>query len=243
MNGDELVGKDRIKELLALLAELESIADGVRRLGINFDEYIQHVREDGSVPRYCVSVRQDDKVEYTFLYSEAELRSFNQAAEEKYGEKVQFISDHFSPAHAEAVQIKWEEIFSAKQTEELNNQLATFGLKPETLATNGNPVYTVLQLESSADPTPLHSLLELMNSVREIGQKNISLQRYKGLGEMNPEELWETTLDPARRRLIKVKVENVAAAEEVFVTLMGDEVGPRRIFIEENALKVRNLDI
>jgi DNA gyrase subunit B len=243
MNGEELVGKDRIKDLLALLAELESIADGVRRLGINFDEYIQQVREDGSVPRYCASMRQDDKVEYTFLYSEAELRSFNQAAEEKYGEKVQFISDHSSPAHAEAVQIKWEEIFSAKQIEELNHQLATFGLKPETLATNNNPVYTVLQLESSADPTPLHSLLELMNSVREIGQKNISLQRYKGLGEMNPEELWETTLDPAKRRLIKVKVENVAAAEEVFVTLMGDEVAPRRIFIEENALKVRNLDI
>ena len=91
--------------------------------------------------------------------------------------------------------------------------------------------------------TPITSPSDLFNAVMEAGQKGLTVQRYKGLGEMNPEQLWETTLDPNARVLLQVHVKELAEADEVFTTLMGDVVEPRRDFIQDNALNVVNLDI
>ena len=99
------------------------------------------------------------------------------------------------------------------------------------------------RLERKAERRPVHGARDLLGGIVELAKKGLSIQRYKGLGEMNPEQLWETTLDPARRSLLQVKIEHADEADEIFSTLMGDVVDPRRAFIQENALKVVNLDV
>ena len=89
----------------------------------------------------------------------------------------------------------------------------------------------------------LTSLRELLPELRKLGEKGLTLTRFKGLGEMNSDELWETSMDPEKRVLLQVRMEDAAAADEIFRVLMGDQVEPRREFIEKHALDVKELDI
>ena len=102
---------------------------------------------------------------------------------------------------------------------------------------------TRAQLVRRDRAVPIFGPLDLLDTILEEGEKGLSLQRYKGLGEMNPDQLWETTLDPEARTLLQVKVDDLAEADDLFTKLMGDVVEPRREFIQTNALSVANLDI
>ncbi len=128
--------------------------------------------------------------------------------------------------------ISWELISSADYVHLL--RLA------ETLAGNEHGPYL---LAKNGDEKQVRNAEELLSTLMEAGAKGLNMQRYKGLGEMNPEQLWETTMDPERRTLLQVKVEDFMAADDLFTTLMGDQVGPRYDFIVQNALEVRELDI
>jgi DNA gyrase subunit B len=102
------------------------------------------------------------------------------------------------------------------------------------------PPYTLVEKGKNVTIDHEEGLLQALN---QLGREGVSIQRYKGLGEMNPGQLWETTMSPETRTLLKVKVEDAIEADEIFSILMGDEVEQRRQFIEENALYVQRLDI
>jgi DNA gyrase subunit B len=110
----------------------------------------------------------------------------------------------------------------------------------EQLAAYGLPPYTVKQGDDTTSFTRVDDMLE---HVFKLAEKGLTIQRYKGLGEMNPEQLWETTMNPQTRRLLQVTIDDAVGAEELFTILMGDQVEPRRMFIQDNALEVKNLDI
>jgi DNA gyrase subunit B len=111
----------------------------------------------------------------------------------------------------------------------------------------GEPPFLLTTLDKdqkpSGEPSEIPDIESLWSEIVGRARKGLGVQRYKGLGEMNPDELWETTMDPETRTLLQVRIEDALEAEELFSVLMGDQVEPRRAFIESNALNVTNLDI
>src|SRR5436305_1061317 len=130
------------------------------------------------------------------------------------------------------VRIDWNLVTGAEYRAMANNQLALDAISAANF-----------MLAKGETINVFNTLEEAIESLYEGAKKGLSIQRYKGLGEMNPTQLWETTMDPTKRRLLRVQVEDDVDADAIFTILMGDEVEPRRAFIQENALDVRNLDV
>ena len=128
--------------------------------------------------------------------------------------------------------IDWEQVSSAdyRRLLDLHRRVRNFDKPPFVLSTNGSQI-------------TIENRVQLLEHVMSLGKKAFTVQRFKGLGEMNPTQLWETTMDAEQRTLLQVRVEDQVEADSIFTVLMGDAVDPRRQFIQENALEVKNLDI
>ena len=128
--------------------------------------------------------------------------------------------------------------------EEILSKLNRKGLSVDHYSAQDEPLFEIIQGEGdSANARRLFSISEILEAVMDVGRKGIQIQRFKGLGEMNPKELYETTMSPETRKLLRVEESDAVEADDMFSKLMGEEVEPRRHFIQENALNVRNLDV
>ncbi len=235
-DGEPRFDAKQAADLLDLITQVEHIADRLARRSVSLDDLIRARNEQGQLPLYRVTVKNGGE-EILWAYNEADLRRLREEAETRLGHTVDVDSegtgDHMSA-------FTWKEIHASHALAKVLLSLDKRGFGAEALIKQEQPILYVADSEKKA---PVYSLLELLDCVREHGRKGLGIQRYKGLGEMNPDQLWETTLNPANRKLLRVHLESAAKAEEIFSTLMGDEVEPRRQFIEDNALNVRNLDI
>ena len=136
--------------------------------------------------------------------------------------------------------IEVKDFAESRQIEKIIGKLEENGISFNTLQVSEKPTY---KLQNNGEEHTLFSAIQILEKIKELGRKGLSIQRYKGLGEMNPEQLWETTMDPERRTLVQIRLEDAYAADEIFGILMGEEVEPRKEYIQTHALEVQNLDI
>ena len=239
-DGKEFSAK-QLEEVLELLESLDKHATYIRRQGGDFADYVAHRSRDGELPAHLVKVREgNDETVHYFLNSDA-LDQFKTENADIFGIDTETERRRDGPIRrASAADLHHE----SKAVAELIGKLSRKGLKVENYAAQDRPLFELIEGEGErAIVTPLFAIPEILNGVKGVGRKGIQLTRFKGLGEMDAKELFETTMNPARRKLLRVDLTDAVEAEEMFTRLMGDEVEPRRQFIEDNALNVRNLDV
>ena len=133
------------------------------------------------------------------------------------------------------------ELYEKDKLDSVRDTLARFQFAFDQYISAEGKLFDII--EENQTETPIYTLKEGIEFLRANGRKGIEIQRYKGLGEMNADQLWETTMDPTKRTLLKVTLPDAIAADHMFTMLMGEDVPPRRAFIEQHALSVKNLDI
>lgn len=233
-------GDKDFKEILEITNFITQTRRHLERKGVNFSRYLDACDpKKRGFPLY--QIQAPGAQEPVFVYSDQELAKLSQEFEKKKPKSVP-AEDKAKEGEAEGREEELEriEIFESRELEKTAKRLEKFGINLHEYKENPEPVYELVYEKKTY---PARSLAEAVDRVKEITKEGMTIQRYKGLGEMNPEQLWETTMDPDRRTVRKVALEDAVEADEMFTVLMGDQVEPRRQFIERYAKAVRNLDV
>ena len=255
---EKVLTASQLKDILELLERLAKFSDVIRRHGGDFEEYLrERDPKTGALPTYLVKIREGNSEWVTYFPGEAEMRAFHEENRD-----LNLFEDD-APAEAgpngdadPADRPKRQEtglrrraslveLHESHAVQKLISELARKGLRVEHFSDSDRPIFELT--EGEGERTTVHAVFsvpEILARVLEIGKKGMQIQRFKGLGEMNPKQLFETTMNPEKRKLIKVDLneDNAVEADRMFTILMGDVVEPRRQFIEDNALNAR-LDV
>ncbi len=236
--GKKTYNATQLKEIMLLLVEAEHTCDILKRRNIDVKDLLtQYDAKVKKFPKYTVKIKgkseyvfddkdlaeltkDDEESQYVEIFESEELGDIQNKLS-KYELDLQDYEHHQDQAP----------LLAKDKKEQAKNKAASATLRP------------LFSIEDEKDIHELFSLKEITEFIREQAKKGMHIQRYKGLGEMNPQQLWDTTMDPQRRTILKVTLEDAVEVDKTFSVLMGDAVEPRREFIEAYAHEVKNLDV
>jgi DNA gyrase subunit B len=233
----------QLEEILSLLESLDKHATYIRRQGGDFANYVEKRTPEGVLPQHLVKVREGNDETVHYFVSEDEFERFKVANTDLFGDSE--AKEKLERAKGQTRRAALSDLhLESKAIADLLGKLTAKGLTVDHYAAQDKPLFELTEGEGErATVTPLFSIPEILAGVKAVGKKGIQMYRFKGLGEMDAKELFETTMNPAKRKLLRIDLTDAVEAEEMFTKLMGEEVEPRRQFIEDNALNVRNLDV
>jgi len=234
----------KLEELVKALADIERIVGALNRRGIHFDEFVKDHYTGEKLPRYLIRNQGKEEVFYDAAAYERRLDELGASKNGGNG------GNGGKTNGDEELDVTGEELHEVTRIEQINTKLKAdfsldlkdFLLKAEK-TDSGESVPTKFVLTRGEDVYEVASLGDICPAIRQIGGKGIEIKRFKGLGEMNADQLWETTMNPATRTLLSVRLDDAGEADRLFSILMGDDVEKRRRFIQDHALEVQNLDV
>jgi DNA gyrase subunit B len=239
----------QLSEILELLESLDKFANGLRRKGGDFATYLDKRHPvTHELPQHMVKIRSGNEETVHFFLNREELAKFGAENPDLNlglsGEQESDTSMIEKSKNGPTRRARHEELYESHSIKDLLEELTRKGLGIDHYSAQDKPLFELLEGEGDRQQVkPLFAIPEILSGIKEVGRRGLQVKRFKGLGEMNPKELFETTMNPAKRKLLRVDLTDAIEAEEMFTKLMGEEVEPRRQFIEDNALNVRNLDI
>jgi len=232
-----------LRSVVDPLLAIEDAIPSVQRRGVGMEKFIATFdAQSGKLPIY--RVRIDGREHYFYTQEALDRWIADEEAREK--REVLLVWDELERPAAPQESIAWaSEFHDLTRVEQALKDLRATGLSPGDFFRSADvDGKSRFRITSEGEPISAHSLREVLEGLKKIGQrKGPEISRFKGLGEMDASELWETTMNPATRTLKKVTLEDALKAERIFTILMGEEVEPRREFIEKHALEVKYLDV
>jgi DNA gyrase subunit B len=241
IGGSKKFNNTQLKDILNALVRFEQFIDILSKQGIDGEAYIEHYEpKRKAMPKYIV----EEAGEHVYVYDDVELAKINAGKEEpEYIEVFESETLVELEKTLNGYELSLTDYFIIRKQEELSVRGDKKADKQKEATKKTAVLKPLYMIEEENDRHEFFGLREVLEYVRAQAQKGIYIQRYKGLGEMNPHQLWETTMDPEHRTILQISLDDAVAADSIFSMLMGDEVAPRREFIETNAHMVKELDV